>query len=86
MRTFLNLLTTHRPTPNSIFFIMKNTKSKAAPMINHHAMKMYGGIALHILKTALHGGQWSASRFGRCVPVIPQIATGQEAGWDPEQS
>jgi hypothetical protein len=36
--------------------------------------------------SALHGGQWSASRPGRSLPPGkgPLVPIGQEAGWAPE--
>jgi hypothetical protein len=38
---------------------------------------------LLILTSALDGGEWSASRPGRALPLRkePPVPTGQEAGW-----
>jgi hypothetical protein len=38
------------------------------------------------LTSALHGGEWSASRPGRALPLgkKPPVPIGQEAGWAPE--
>jgi hypothetical protein len=43
-------------------------KGKIVPVLDYHAMKTYwrnGGIAPHILTSAINGDEWSVSRLGR---------------------
>jgi hypothetical protein len=49
-----------------------NNKGKVVPVLpltEHHAMKAYWGSgSTHSLTSALDGGEWSASRYGRFIP------------------
>jgi hypothetical protein len=47
-------------------------------------MKAYGGVGVQIhifLTSALAGGEWSASRFGRFTPGEKAISTHWRGGW-----
>jgi hypothetical protein len=50
--------------------------------VNHHSMKMYGRILLHIsLTSALDVGEWSASRLGRFASGERALGTHWIRGW-----
>jgi hypothetical protein len=66
---------------------MVKGKGKAVPL---HAMEALGGerrySSYSFTTSALDGGEWSASRPGRALPLGkgPPVPIGEEAGWAPE--
>ena len=54
------------------------------PSAHHEDIRGDGGITPRILKAALAGGEWSASRPGHFIPLSPPVTSlryQMEAGW-----
>jgi hypothetical protein len=54
-------------------------------IVNHEDIRESGSIDPPFLTLILDGGEWSASRHGRFIPMEgAPVPTRQEAGWGPE--
>jgi hypothetical protein len=56
-------------------------------LVKHHVKNMYSEVEvqLHVLASALDGGEWWISLPGRFIPSQkPPVTIGQKVGWAPE--
>jgi hypothetical protein len=70
---------------SSIFVCYVKVKAKMSLCLTkHHAMKTHWGVEVYLhafLTSALHGGEWSASRAGRFTPREKAPGTHWIGGW-----